>query len=69
MTVSRYRIAASRIAGARHNLFLEVPIESGLRITAPVASGRVYKWTDSRKLADAGTLLPASRDASLERGS
>ena len=60
MILPRYRIAASRIAGAGKGLFLDESVERGRLITAPDDIRKVYKWNELQALPDAAELLPAT---------
>lgn len=46
MILTSYRIAPSRIAGAGHGLFLDVPVKAGSIIVAPDAIGRTYAFEE-----------------------
>lgn len=60
MILPRYRIDASRIAGAGRGVFLDEAVPRGRIVVAPDAIPRVYRWDELLALPDQEAALAAS---------
>lgn len=59
MLLTRYHIAASRIAGAGRGVFIDEAVAAGRILVAPDAIPRVYRWDEVLAHSDPASALAA----------